>query len=105
LNDDAVAGLAASTGNRRFAFDSYRRLLQMFGEVVEGVDQRLFEDALGDLKQARGARQDTALSADDLEQLVATFKQIYPAFPQDATEQLLRAVRAVFDSWDTPRAQ
>ena len=105
LNDEAVEGLAARTGNRRFAFDSYRRLLQMFGEVVDGVDQHLFEDALGDLKQARGTREDTDLSADDLEQLVATFKQIYPAFPQSATEQLLRAVRAVFDSWDTPRAQ
>jgi pyruvate,orthophosphate dikinase len=77
----------------------------MFGEVVDGIDQHLFEDALGDLKQARGTRHDTDLSADDLEQLVATFKEIYPGFPQDATEQLLRAVRAVFDSWDTPRAQ
>jgi pyruvate,orthophosphate dikinase len=105
LNDEAVEGLAARTGNRRFAFDSYRRLLQMFGEVVDGIDQHLFEDALGDLKQARGTRHDTDLSADDLEQLVATFKEIYPGFPQDATEQLLRAVRAVFDSWDTPRAQ
>jgi pyruvate, orthophosphate dikinase len=105
LNDEAVEGLAARTGNRRFAFDSYRRLLQMFGEVVDGVGQHLFEDALGDLKQARGTRQDTDLSADDLEELVATFKEIYPAFPQSATVQLLRAVRAVFDSWDTPRAQ
>src|SRR4029077_518835 len=85
LNDEAVEGLAARTGNRRFAFDSYRRLLQMFGEVVDGVGQHLFEDALGDLKQARGTRHDTDLSAEDLEQLVATFKEIYPAFPQSAT--------------------
>jgi pyruvate,orthophosphate dikinase len=105
LNGEAVEGLATRTGNRRFAFDSYRRLLQMFGEVVDGVDQHLFEDALDDLKQARGTRQDTDLSAEDLEQLVATFKEIDPGFPRDATEQLLRAVRAVFDSWNTPRAK
>ncbi len=105
LNDLAVEGLAARTGNRRFAFDSYRRLLQMFGEVVDGIAPHSFDDALGELKVARGARQDTDLSAEDLEQLVETFKQIYPGFPQAATDQLLRAVRAVFDSWGTPRAQ
>jgi len=105
LNDEAVEALAARTGNRRFAFDSYRRLLQMFGEVVDGVDPHRFEEALGELKQARGARQDTDLSAEDLEELVETFKEIYPGFPRNATDQLLRAVRAVFDSWNTPRAQ
>src|SRR5262249_25272000 len=105
LNDEAVEGLAAQTGNRRFAFDSYRRLLQMFGEVVEGIDAHRFEDALSELKDARGVRQDTELTAEDLEQLVATYKETYPSFPQDATGQLMRAVRAVFDSWDTPRAQ
>jgi len=105
LNDAAVEGLANVTGNRRFAFDSYRRLLQMFGEVVDGIDGQRFEEALSDLKAERGAQQDTDLSTEDLEQLVQTFKQIYPGFPQEATAQLLRAVRAVFDSWDTPRAQ
>jgi pyruvate,orthophosphate dikinase len=110
LNDDAVEGLARSTGNARFAYDSYRRLIQMYGEVVEGVDAHRFEQALGDLKTAKGVQQDVDLDADDLRELVATFKQIYEedtgvAFPQDAREQLARAVRAVFQSWDTPRAQ
>src|SRR5579884_2954899 len=105
LNDEAAEGLAARTGNRRFALDSYRRLLQMFGEVVDGVDSHRFEDALSELKARRGVRQDTDLTADDLGQLVQTYKEIYPAFPDDATEQLMRAVRAVFDSWNTPRAQ
>jgi pyruvate,orthophosphate dikinase len=105
LNDEAVEGLAARTGNRRFALDSYRRLLQMFGEVVDGIDPHRFEDALSELKAERGARQDTDLTAEDLERLVETFKELYPGFPQEATGQLLRAVRAVFDSWDTPRAQ
>src|SRR5262249_51599168 len=105
LNDEAAEGLAARTGNRRFAFDSYRRLLQMFGEVVDGIDPHRFEDALSELKAARGAPQDTDLSVEDLGQLVQTVKEVYPSFPQDATEQLLRAVRAVFDSWETPRAQ
>jgi pyruvate,orthophosphate dikinase len=105
LNDEAVEGLAAATGNRRFALDSYRRLLQMFGEVVDGVDAHRFEDALSELKARRGARLDTDLDAEDLEQLVATFKEIYPSFPRDPREQLMRAVRAVFDSWETPRAQ
>src|SRR5512146_246144 len=105
LNDEAVEGLAARTGNRRFAFDSYRRLLQMFGEVVDGVDPHRFEDALSELKAARGAKQDTDLTAEDLEQLVRTFKELYPGFPHDAAGQLMRAVRGVFDSWETPRAQ
>jgi pyruvate,orthophosphate dikinase len=105
LNDEAVEGLAARTGNRRFAFDSYRRLLQMFGEVVDGIGAHRFEDGLSELKAERAARLDTDLDADDLERLVETFKEIYPSFPQDPREQLRRAVRAVFDSWETPRAQ
>jgi pyruvate,orthophosphate dikinase len=105
LNDEAVEGLAAGTGNRRFALDSYRRLLQMFGEVVDGIGPHRFEDALSELKARRGARLDTDLDADDLDQLVGTFKEIYPSFPQDPREQLMRAVRAVFDSWKTPRAE
>src|SRR5919112_1447935 len=104
LNDEATAGLAARTGNARFAYDSYRRLIQMYGEVVDGIDAHRFEDALSNLKTQRGVQQDTDLTAEDLHELVATYKEIYPAFPHDAREQLLRAVRAVFDSWDTPRA-
>ncbi|HET7555514.1 MAG TPA: pyruvate, phosphate dikinase [Gaiellaceae bacterium] len=110
LNDTAVEGLAESTGNARFAYDSYRRLIQMYGEVVEGVDGHRFEQALSDLKQARGTQQDVELDADDLRELVGTFKRIYEEdtgspFPQDARDQLTRAVQAVFESWDTPRAQ
>src|SRR6478672_10602372 len=110
LNDEATEGLAARTDNPRFAYDSYRRLIQMFGEVVEGIDGHRFESALGSLKQARGAAQDTDLGPDDLRELVATYKGIYREetgtdFPTGARDQLLRAVRAVFASWDNPRAQ
>jgi pyruvate, orthophosphate dikinase len=110
LNDEATEGLAARTENARFAYDSYRRLIQMFGEVVDGIDAHLFESALSSLKQVRGVQQDTELSADDLRELAGTFKQIYreaagEEFAGDARAQLLRAVRAVFESWDTPRAQ
>ena len=110
LNDDAVEGLARSTDNPRFAYDSYRRLIQMYGEVVEGVDGHRFEQALTDLKAARRVQQDVELDANDLRELVDTFKKIYEEdagspFPQDPRDQLSRAVRAVFESWDTPRAQ
>jgi pyruvate, orthophosphate dikinase len=110
LNDEAVEGLAAATGNRRFAYDSYRRLIQMYGDVVEGIDAERFEHALSALKEERKVKQDVELTAEDLEELVRQFKQIYEdvigrQFAQDAGEQLSRAVRAVFDSWDTPRAQ
>jgi len=110
LNDEALEGLVGTTGNRRFAFDSYRRLIQMYGEVVEGIDAHRFEQALGELKQARGIKQDVELQAEDLQELVATFQEIYAEgtgapFPQDAREQLACSVRAVFESWDTPRAQ
>src|SRR5688572_12839808 len=110
LNDEAVLGLAERTGNARFANDSYRRLILMYGGVVEKVDGHLFEDALSKLKADRGAAQDVDLSAEDLAELVETFKKIYETetggpFPQDARAQLSRAVQAVFESWDTPRAQ
>ena len=110
LNDDAAAGLGRATGNARFAADSYRRLIQMYGEVVDGIDGHRFEQALGDLKHERRAQQDVDLDADDLARLVETFKSIYrqetgDEFPQDAREQLRRAVLAVFESWDNPRAQ
>jgi pyruvate,orthophosphate dikinase len=110
LNDQAAEGLGARTENARFAFDSYRRLIQMFGEVVEGIDGHRFESALGRLKQERSVQLDTDLTADDLRGLVATFREIYleetgSEFPSGARDQLLRAVRAVFRSWDNPRAQ
>ncbi|MDX6413170.1 MAG: pyruvate, orthophosphate dikinase, partial [Gaiellaceae bacterium] len=109
LNDDAVAGLARATGNDRFANDSYRRLIQMYGEVVDGIPGHRFEQSLADLKKSRGVSQDVELSAEDLAALISTYKQIYSEetgqdFPQDAREQLTRAVHAVFESWDAPRA-
>src|SRR4029453_5105686 len=110
LDDEAVDGLATSTGNARFAYDSYRRLIQMYGEVVMGIDAHRFEQALSDLKAARGVQQDVELDGDDLRELVGTFKQLYEdetgsPFPEEAREQLTRSVRAVFESWNTPRAQ
>jgi pyruvate,orthophosphate dikinase len=110
LNDVAVEGLAQTTGNARFAYDSYRRLIQMYGEVVDGIDEHRFEEALSQAKQAKGVANDSDLDATDLQDLIASFKRIYADetgadFPQDAREQLRRAVRAVFDSWNTPRAQ
>src|SRR4030095_9850160 len=110
LNDEAVSGLAKTTGNDRFARDSYRRLIQMYGEVVDGVEGHRFAQVLTELKATRGAKQDGELSADDLGELIETFKRIYAdetgsPFPQDARAQLEKAVRAVFDSWDSPRAQ
>ncbi len=110
LGNEPVEGLAETTGNRRFAYDSYRRLVQMYGEVVDGIDGHRFEQELSRVKQERGADQDSDLSADDLAALTDNFKRIYQEetgspFPQDAREQLRRAVRAVFESWDNPRAQ
>ncbi len=110
LNDAAVAGLTRLSGNARFAADSYRRLIQMYGEVVDGIDGHRFEQALGDLKHERKVQLDVDLTGDDLARLVETFKNIYKQetgddFPQDAREQLRRAVLAVFQSWDNPRAQ
>jgi pyruvate,orthophosphate dikinase len=110
LNDVAVEGLATATGNPRFAFDSYRRLIQMYGEVVDGIDGHLFEGELQELKERRGVKLDVDLEADDLRGLTGTFQGIYERevgtpFPADAAEQLRRAVRAVFDSWDSPRAR
>jgi pyruvate, orthophosphate dikinase len=110
LNDESVEGLARATGNERFAYDAYRRLVQMYGNVVDGVDAHDFEQALTALKEDRRVRDDVQLRADDLRKLVERFRDIYREatgreFPQDPREQLERAMRAVFDSWDTPRAQ
>ena len=110
LNDAAAAGLAEATGNPRFAYDCYRRLVQMYGEVVDGIEPNLFEDALTELKEKRGVKNDAGLTADDLKELADTFIAIYEKekghkFPQDPREQLMCAIEAVFDSWETPRAR
>jgi pyruvate,orthophosphate dikinase len=109
LNDQSVEGLAAITGNPRFAFDSYRRFIQMYGDVVCEVGKHHFEGALTALKTSRGAASDVDLDADDLRGLTETFKAIFQehhgeAFPQDARTQLDGAVRAVFESWENRRA-
>jgi pyruvate, orthophosphate dikinase len=109
LNDQSVEGLATQSGDERFAFDSYRRFVQMFGDVVMGVDGHLFEAALDRAKRDRGVREDVDLDAGDLRKLVETFRGIYRSetgeeFPQDPADQLARAVEAVFGSWNTPRA-
>jgi pyruvate, orthophosphate dikinase len=109
LNDQSVRGLAAQAGNERFAFDSYRRLIQMFGKTVLGIDGDHFDDALEAAKEARGTKNDLDLDADDLRKLVETYKQVVVEyagreFPQEPREQLDLAVRAVFDSWNAPRA-
>ena len=110
LNDDAVEGLARTTGNPRFAYDSYRRLVQMYGEVVDGIDPHRFEEELRRLKEARGVTQDGDLDGDDLRALTDKFKQIYEevtgrSFAQRPREQLERAIQAVFESWNNTRAQ
>ena len=109
LNDESVVGLARVTGNERFAWDSYRRFVQMFGNVSRGIEGQLFEDAIAQAKAARGVTEDTELDIEALTELTATFKSIYrdhtgEAFPQDASEQLRLAIRAVFDSWVGERA-
>ncbi|MDP9346474.1 MAG: pyruvate, phosphate dikinase, partial [Actinomycetota bacterium] len=103
LNDESVRGLAAVTGNARFAWDSYRRLLQMFGNVVLGVPGERFEEEIADLKRERGATLDTELDVDALCELTRRFK-VLQDFPAQPREQLERAIRAVFDSWSGERA-
>jgi len=109
LNDEAVEGLAKKTGNARFAYDSYRRFVQMFADVVMMVPKSLFEVEIDKMKEEKGIKNDVDLTADDLKALVAIFKKIYEdnegkPFPQDPKEQLIEAVKAVFRSWDNPRA-
>ncbi|WTC20725.1 pyruvate, phosphate dikinase [Streptomyces cellulosae] len=110
LNDDSVQGLAKSAGDERFAWDSYRRLVQMFGCTVMGVDGALFDQALEDLKRDVGAADDLGLNAGDLAGLVETYKEVIrretgESFPQSPAEQLQRAVLAVFQSWNVERAR
>ncbi|MEU9114307.1 pyruvate, phosphate dikinase [Streptomyces sp. NPDC048483] len=110
LSDASVSGLATQAGDERFAWDSYRRLIQMFGKTVLGVDGELFEEALEEAKRAKGVIVDVDLDGADLQNLVAHFKDIVAKetgrdFPQDPREQMDLAVRAVFDSWNTDRAK
>jgi len=109
LNDVSVEGFAKKTGNPRFAYDSYRRFIQMFSDVVMEMSKTFFEGILTEIKDAKGAKFDTDLTADDLKEVIARYKAIYKEkmgaeFPQDPKVQLMEAVKAVFRSWDNPRA-
>ncbi|NFH39387.1 pyruvate, phosphate dikinase [Clostridium sporogenes] len=109
LNDKTVESLSRLTNNERFAYDSYRRFIQMFSDVVMGIDKRDFEDVLDQMKEEKGVEYDTDLTSEDLKKIVVKFKQIYKKemkenFPQEPKEQLLAAITAVFGSWDNPRA-
>ena len=110
LNDVAVEGFAAKTGNPRFAYDSYRRFIQMYSDVVMEVPKSYFEKIIDELKAEKGVHFDTELTTEDLKELVKRFKEVYKEnmngeeFPQDPSEQLMGAVKAVFRSWDNPRA-
>ena len=110
LNDISVEGFAKSTNNPRFAYDSYRRFIQMYSDVVMEVPKSFFEKIIDELKEEKGVKYDNELTVDDLKELVKRFKKVYSEnmngeeFPQDVKEQLLGAVKAVFRSWDNPRA-
>ena len=110
LNDVAVEGFAAKTGNPRFAYDSYRRFIQMYSDVVMEVPKSYFEKIIDEVKEEKGVHFDTELTTEDLKELVKRFKAVYKEkmngeeFPQEPIEQLMGAVKAVFRSWDNPRA-
>ena len=109
LNDVAVEGLAKKTGNPRFAYDSYRRFIQMFSDVVMELSKKRFEEIIDEVKAKKGVKLDVDLDAEDMKQLVVLFKDFYKKekgedFPQDPKVQLMEAVKAVFRSWDNPRA-
>ncbi len=109
LNDETVLGLAKKTNNERFAYDSYRRFIQMFSDVVMEVEKPKFEAILDAVKEENGAKLDTDLTADNLKEVVKRYKALYlkekgTEFPQNPKEQLMEAIKAVFRSWDNPRA-
>ncbi|MGL4831825.1 MAG: pyruvate, phosphate dikinase [Propionibacteriaceae bacterium] len=109
MNDESVAAVAQESGNERFAYDCYRRFIQMYGEVVEGINPHAFEGALTKMKADKGVELDTDLTAEDLKELVAIFKEIANkelggAWTSDSREQLMRSCNAVFQSWLNPRA-
>ncbi len=109
LNDKSVIGLVNSTGNERFAYDSYRRFIHMFSDIAMGIPKRRFDSAMEEMKHAKGVELDTELDAEDLKELVERFKEIYreekgQPFPQDPIDQLQLSIEAVFSSWNNPRA-
>jgi pyruvate,orthophosphate dikinase len=109
LNDEVVEGLAKLTNNSRFAYDSYRRFIQMFSDVVMEVEKTKFDKIWEEAKELKGVQQDTELDEDDLKAIVKKYKELYKSekgndFPQEPKEQLMEAVKAVFRSWDNPRA-
>ena len=108
MNDKVVEGLAKKTENPRFAWDSYRRFLEMFGNVVLEIPRSLFEDEIDDIKYEKGVNEDSDLSAEDLQELVVRFKSVYEgkglSFPQDVYEQLKLSIGAVFNGWMGARA-
>jgi len=109
LNDVAVEAMAGLTNNSRFAYDSYRRFIQMFSDVVMNIEKRLFENKLDEIKERKGVEFDTDLTADDLKELVGEFKELYKKekgeeFPSDPKSQLIESITAVFRSWNNPRA-
>ncbi|MGZ4112958.1 MAG: PEP/pyruvate-binding domain-containing protein, partial [Tumebacillaceae bacterium] len=109
LNDETVSGLAKLTGNERFAYDCYRRFIQMFGDVVLGIEHYYFERILEEVKHARRIEQDPDLTADDWKQVIAGYKALVlketrHEFPQQPLDQLIKSIQAVFDSWNNQRA-
>ena len=109
LNDEVVEGVAALTGNPRFAYDSYRRFIQMFADVVMGLNKAKFEEIIDEMKEKKGVQQDTELDANDMKEMVKRFKKFYKDsleedFPSDSKEQLYRSIEAVFRSWNNQRA-
>ena len=109
MSDKVAEGMIALTGNERFVWDAYRRLIMMFGNVVMGVNRELFEHCLAEVKKAEGVTEDTKVSVEGLKKVVAAEKVVYEKavgkpFPQKAEEQLIEGVRAVFESWENDRA-
>ncbi|WP_142414526.1 pyruvate, phosphate dikinase [Hathewaya massiliensis] len=109
LNDETVEGIAELTKNKRFAYDSYRRFIQMFSDVVMGLDKSYFEKFIDEMKEEKGVEYDTDLDAEDLQKLTYKFKEYYKkeigeSFPQDPFTQLIKSINAVFESWNNPRA-
>ena len=109
LNEEVTAGLAKKTENPRFAYDSYRRFIQMYSDVVMGLSKKRFEEIIDEMKKEKGITQDTEFSADDFKEMIAKFKAFYKEeleseFPSNPKDQLFGAINAVFESWETPRA-
>ena len=109
INDVVVETVARKSGNERFAYDSYRRFIQMFADVVKGLSKKRFEDIIDEVKAARGIKDDLDLTADDMKQLVVRFKEFYleelgTSFPTDPVDQMMEAIEAVFRSWNNERA-